>query len=54
MTHADHMNSQAWWKQMSIDEKIIICEKYYPQWKWWNVTHSKKMVERMWLKETKV
>ena len=38
---------------MPIDERIIMCEKYYPEWKWYTVTHSRKMVERMWFKEIK-
>jgi|GEM_PF-2481068 hypothetical protein len=45
------VESATWWKSLSLDDRVALCEKYYSDWKWYRVFHSKVMIERMWKKE---
>jgi len=48
---ANRMDSMVWWKNLPLDTRIELCEKYYSTWKWYTVFHSNAMIERMWQKE---
>lgn len=50
---SDREESSQWWISLSIDDRIFICEKYYPNWKWRMIFKSGNLIEKIWKLEIK-
>lgn len=49
-----HMNREdhiIWWNSLSLDDRIVLCNKHFADWKWRIVIHSNRAIKRMWIKE---